>query len=280
MTDFTAFPDNCLPPEGFFESRKALFESINTYARLKGYAFTTGKSTTEKTGRTTVTYACDRSRRQPDNERVRQGKRRTTIRMTECPFSVLAKETNNGWVLKHRFGIRHAFHNHEPSLHPSAHPIHHQLLRTPELKAFVKAGLVLKKIQTVIRESGFLTTRQDIYNQIAEIQQDSHEGQSPSHALTNQLEEKGFWSHVQYGPERHITSILFAHPKSLIYLRAYPKILLLDCTYKTNKYGIPLLNIINVDTTRRSFCIAFAFLSGEAEEDYMWALERLKTLYK
>ncbi len=41
-----------------------------------------------------------------------------------------------------------------------------------------------------------------------------------------------------------------------------------------------LLDIIGVNATGRSFCIAFAFLSGETEEDYTWALERLKTLYK
>ena len=38
--------------------------------------------------------------------------------------------------------------------------------------------------------------------------------------------------------------------------------------------------MIGIDTTRRSFYIAFAFLSGETEKDYTWALERLKTLYK
>ena len=65
-----------------------------------------------------------------------------------------------------------------------------------------------------------------------------------------------------------MTAVLFAHPDSLVYLRAYPEVLLLDCTYKTNKYGMPLLDIIGIDATRRSFCIAFAFLSGETEEDY------------
>jgi hypothetical protein len=77
-----------------------------------------------------------------------------------------------------------------------------------------------------------------------------------------------------------VTAVLFAHPDSLAYLRAYPEVLLLDCTYKTNKYGMPLLDMIGVDATGRSFCIAFAFLSGETEEDYVWALERLKTLYE
>ncbi|KAK1837369.1 mutator-like element, partial [Colletotrichum chrysophilum] len=55
--------------------------------------------------------------------------------------------------------------------------------------------------------------------------------------------------------------------------------MLLDCTYKTNKYGMPLLDIVGVDACQRSFCIAFAFLSGEAEDDYTWALERVRSLY-
>jgi len=37
--------------------------------------------------------------------------------------------------------------------------------------------------------------------------------------------------------------------------------------------------MIGVDACQRSFCIAFAFLSGESEEDFSWALERLKSLY-
>ena len=73
--------------------------------------------------------------------------------------------------------------------------------------------------------------------------------------------------------------MLFAHPDSLGYLKAYPEVLLLDCTYKTNKYGMPLLDMIGIDACQRSFCIAFAFLSGETEEDYIWALNRLKSLY-
>ena len=65
-----------------------------------------------------------------------------------------------------------------------------------------------------------------------------------------------------------MTVVLFAHSDSFVYLQAYPKVLLLDCIYKTNKYGILLLDIIGVDTTKRSFCIAFAFLSGKTKKDY------------
>ena len=74
--------------------------------------------------------------------------------------------------------------------------------------------------------------------------------------------------------------MLFAHPDSLAYLQAYPDILLLDCTYKTNKYSIPLLDIIGVNECQQSFCITFEFLSGETEDNYCWALDQLKSLYK
>jgi len=110
--------------------------------------------------------------------------------------------------------------------------------------------------------------RQDIYNRIAEVRRDSCDGQSPIYALANQLEGESFWSHIQFGLDGHVTTIFFAHLDSLIYLCAYPEVLLLDYTYKTNKYGMPLLDMIGVNATGRSFCIAFAFLSGKAEEDY------------
>ena len=43
---------------------------------------------------------------------------------------------------------------------------------------------------------------------------------------------------------------------------------------------MPLLDIIGVDASQQSFCIGFAFLSGETEEDYTWALDRLRSLYE
>ena len=67
------------------------------------------------------------------------------------------------------------------------------------------------------------------------------------HALINQLDQEGFWNRMQVDSEGRVTAVLFAHPESLTYLQAYPDLLLLDCTYKTNRYGMPLLDIIGVD---------------------------------
>jgi len=52
---------------------------------------------------------------------------------------------------------------------------------------------------------------------------------------------------MQFAPNGRVTVVFFAYPDSLAYLQAYLDTLLLDCTYKTNKYGMPLLNMVEVD---------------------------------
>ncbi|KAJ3454140.1 hypothetical protein MRS44_018034 [Fusarium solani] len=125
-----------------------------------------------------------------------------------------------------------------------------------------------------------LATQRDIYNYIAEGKRALAKGQSNIHALTDQLESEGFWNQIRLDESGRVTAVLFAHPKSLGYLKSYPEVLVLDCTYKINKYCMPLLDIVGVDACQRSFCIAFAFLGGEEEDDYTWALERLRYMYE
>jgi len=151
---------------------------------------------------------------------------------------------------------------------------------TSQLASFSRAGLAPKETRTLIRESGSLATQKDIYNQIAAAQWASLKGQSPIHALTKQLSDQGFWSQIQFASDGYVTAVLFTHPDSLHYLQAYPNLLFLDCTYKTNKYHMPLLDITGIDATQWSFCIAFAFLSNKSKEDYTWVLKWLKSLYE
>ena len=277
------FGDDCLPPEDEYESRSSLFKSINAWAEPRGYAFTTAKSTKERSGKQTITYACDRYSRPPSDALDRQ--RKTTTRGTGCPFSVLAKESLDKkiWTVRHRQDPRFAVHNHAPSQHPSAHPAHRRFTDEAAtlLMNLTNAGIVPRDARSYLRQHSDCTaTQKDIYNRIAMVRREMFAGQSSIHALANDLDEEGFWSRMRFDPNGRVTAVLFAHPDSLQFVQGYPDILLLDCTYKTNKYRMPLLDMIGVDACQRSFCIAFAFLSGEAEEDYSWALERLRSLYE
>ncbi|XP_028085996.1 uncharacterized protein LOC114286975 [Camellia sinensis] len=55
-----------------------------------------------------------------------------------------------------------------------------------------------------------------------------------------------------------VTDLFFAHPTSLNLLCAFPKVLLMDCTYKTNRHQLPLLEIVGMTLTYTTFSIAFA----------------------
>ena len=277
------FPDDCLPPEAEYDSRDALFSAINAWAAPRGYAFVTGRSRKEKTGRVTVTYACDRSRRPPSQSINRI--RKTSTRSTCCQFSVLAKQSLDTmtWSLRHRPDSQFAVHNHDPSLHQSAHPTHRALSNTDRSSIIdlSTSGTAPRDIQTYLRQnSNTIATRQDIYNRISESKRQLRNGQSTMHAFAKEMEKEGFWYKIQVDTSSRATAILFAHPKSLEYLKAYPDLLLLDCTYNTNTYKMPLLDCIGVDACERSFCIAFAFLSGETEGEYFWVLSQLRSIYE
>lgn len=92
--DQATFVDDALPPEDIYKSRESLLTAINSWAKPRGYAFTTGKSTKTPNGRIKVVFACDRNKPPPSTSIER--KRHTYSRRTECKFSVLAKQSLDG----------------------------------------------------------------------------------------------------------------------------------------------------------------------------------------
>ena len=132
------------------------------------------------------------------------------------------------------------------------------------------AGVAPREIRTYLHTaSETLATQMDITNAIAAIRRDQRQEQSNMQALVDQLSAEGFRYHIRLDSNNRLTGIFFAHPESITYLQHNPDVLLLDCTYKTNRYSMPLLDMIGVDACQRSFCIAFAFLIDESDEDYL-----------
>ncbi|XP_057427726.1 uncharacterized protein LOC130721016 [Lotus japonicus] len=52
----------------------------------------------------------------------------------------------------------------------------------------------------------------------------------------------------------------------------------MDCTYKTSKYKLPLLEIVGLTSTDKTYSIEFCYIGSEATYDYIWALECMKSL--
>lgn len=74
-----------------------------------------------------------------------------------------------------------------------------------------------------------------------------------------------------------LTNLFFVHPKSLDIWRAFPSIIEIDATYKTNVYNMPLVEIVGVTPTGKTFSIAMALIENERHAAYTWVLQCLRS---
>ncbi|XP_058216767.1 protein FAR1-RELATED SEQUENCE 5-like [Rhododendron vialii] len=77
-------------------------------------------------------------------------------------------------------------------------------------------------------------------------------------------------------PIKAVYNLFWSPPSAGEILRAFSRVLMMDCTYKTNKYKFFLVQIVGVTSPKMTFCAAFAFMKCEKTENYTWVLEKLK----
>ncbi|XP_028077050.1 uncharacterized protein LOC114279072 [Camellia sinensis] len=75
-----------------------------------------------------------------------------------------------------------------------------------------------------------------------------------------------------------VTDLFWAHPVSLDLLRTFPCVLIMGYTYMTNRYRLPLFEIVGMTLTQMIFSVAFAYLQIERVDNYAWALQTLHDL--
>jgi hypothetical protein len=86
--------------------------------------------------------------------------------------------------------------------------------------------------------------------------------------LLSQFAADDFVREYQVDAIGHVTHLFFASQQSLHLFELYPEVLLLDCTYQTNRYGLPLLNMVGMTGVKLSFLVGCAFLPSESEKDF------------
>lgn len=76
-----------------------------------------------------------------------------------------------------------------------------------------------------------------------------------------------------------VSAVFLSQRSSIENLHRNPYILMMDCTYKTNRYNIPLFNIIGLTPQGGTFYIAFGFILDEREGSFRYIIERLADIY-
>ena len=101
---------------------------------------------------------------------------------------------------------------------------------------------------------------QDLYNLRAAIRRDLRQGQSPIDALLLYLENKGTYCRplvsqplvsqplvsqpLDNSGTSRLEGLFIACPESIEYLQSYYDVLLIDNTYSTNRFKMPLMDVI------------------------------------
>lgn len=252
---------------------------VKTRALDNGYIVVTGRSKKKK-GTDEVNkiwLVCDRGGEHNSTAILR----RTGSKKIGCPFKLIGiyDSDSYGWKLQ----VRNDKHNHEPAQNLEGHPfvrrmseqeqnmVHHLTEQHMEPRNILSS---LKK-----HNPNNVSIRRDVYNVQHKFKNKQKVGSTPMQVLENLLHTKNYVYYTRENSETNVVEeIFFCHKKSYTWWRAFPHVLMIDATYKTNMYKLPFVQIVGVTSTHHTFCIAHAFVSKEKEENYHWVLERVKDM--
>jgi hypothetical protein len=84
----------------------------------------------------------------------------------------------------------------------------------------------------------------DIYNLNASFKRERLHGLSANHALIQHLTDKEIHFQVQVTAQNRAEYLFIAYPESIQLAHQNQDVILIDSTYKTNKFDMPLLHIV------------------------------------
>ncbi|XP_078149520.1 protein FAR1-RELATED SEQUENCE 5-like [Carex rostrata] len=259
-----------------FETSDELIKGTRDFFSERGYGLSIRGSRKDKY----VVLGCDRGGcyRDQRNVSMEQRKRTTTSRLIGCPFKIKGKRQDNGsWMIE----IKNYLHNHEASVDVTGHPMCRRLSQEEmrNVEHMSKSGIPPRQIISSLRQTNpkLSAISKTIYNAKTKIRKDNLAGRSTVQALLEELSQGGFTYDI-LSEGSHLTHLFFAHPLLVKLTQNFPNVFIMDCTYKTNRYKMPLLDIIGISSFNTSFYSGFAFLKRESEEDYIWALKRFSKI--
>ena len=144
----------------------------------------------------------------------------------------------------------------------------------------ILSSLRVQDPTTVAKAINPIFKSRDIYNLEAQLRNEALGPLTPIQALIRELDQGDWTYELQKHPiTNQITHLFFVKGSSQDILKANHEALIMDCTYKTNKYKMPLLIISGQTALNTTFYLGFAFIVKEKTEDYTWVLTQLKALY-
>jgi len=116
---------------------------------------------------------------------------------------------------------------------------------------------------------GFQGVMKDIHNVRSQIRHRQRGAISPVEYLVHKFKQdpERFYCDVQY-ENQSLRSLLIAYKEAVEIFKKHNDVIMLDCTYKTNCYDMPLLNVMGITGNNTTIHLVNVFLSGETQADF------------
>lgn len=119
--------------------------------------------------------------------------------------------------------------------------------------------------------------RKDVQNAKQRARESTLTCRLPIQALLDLLETDKVFHRVRKGGDGKLLSLFIAPRASMLLAQNLISntVLIMDSTYKTNKYQMPLLHVVGAAPTNKTVSFSFCFPSEESEGNHSWALLQL-----
>ncbi|KAH1241511.1 hypothetical protein GmHk_07G019085 [Glycine max] len=174
-------------------------------------------------------------------------------------------------------------HNHELVKSLVGHPYVGRLTKAEKtlIADMTKSMVKPRNILLTLKEhnANSCTTIKQIYNARSAYRSSIRGSDTKTQHLMTLLERDQYIHWHRLKDEDVVRDIFWCHPDIVKLVNACNLVFLIDSTYKTNRYRLPLLDFVGVTPTRMTFSACFAYLEGERLNNVVWALERFRGIY-
>jgi hypothetical protein len=199
-----------------------------------------------------------------------KGRNSSTIK-TNCQFRITGRKlSNEQWKLY----LNNLVHNHErpQSLAGLANARRDSNTQHDDIIRLCDANVRPRQILLTLQDSNLLNKR-DIYNIKAAIKQKKLGSMSALEYVLSNLIEMNAYHRYFLSTSGELSSLFFAFEKAIELGKRFKTTFIIDATYRTNRFGLPLLHFIGIDCFSGSFSACFMLMSSENEAEYKRAIE-------
>ncbi|XP_058761990.1 protein FAR1-RELATED SEQUENCE 5-like [Vicia villosa] len=259
-----------------------MLHRIRTEATKLGFGVVIGRSDNGTSRRNAfVTLTCKRSEKYILHfQKLKRDD--TGSRKCECPFRLRGYLlANNKW----KFNVICGLHNHDLSQKLVSHPITCRLL--PDEKTCV-SDMTLSLVPPKNILASLKRKRPENTSNIKQVYNMRYQSKlalmgdcTEMQHLIKLLDENNYVCRHRRGDDGvTLRDIYWTHPDSIKLFNTFPTVLIIYSTYKTNKYILPLLEIVGVTWSEKTYFVGFSFLECGKQDKFAWALEVYRSMLK